>query len=144
MIGTRTVAAGLALLSLATAPAHGAAGWFVGVGGGASSIDGLEDASAAELESAVGEGGIGVSITTVDTDDSDSGWRLFGGYRFNDYFAFETFYTDLGSFGIGFSGTAGKPATPAISGTSITVTLWPVAASSASIWATTASAAGAS
>tara|TARA_R110002167_G_scaffold366280_1_gene594256 strand:- start:3072 stop:3677 length:606 start_codon:yes stop_codon:yes gene_type:complete len=43
-------------------------------------------------------------------DDTDTGWKLFGGYRFTPNFGAEAFYADLGEFSA--SGTIlGDPAT---------------------------------
>jgi OOP family OmpA-OmpF porin len=38
-----------------------------------------------------------VSLTSDSIDDSDTGYKLFGGYAFNDYFAVELMYGDFGS-----------------------------------------------
>jgi len=43
--------------------------------------------------------GQGLSVRQVSVDDSDGGWKLFVGYRFNPYFAIEGGYTSLGEFG---------------------------------------------
>jgi OmpA-OmpF porin, OOP family len=43
--------------------------------------------------------GQGLSVRTVSVDDSDTGWKLFVGYRFNRYFAVEGGYTSLGEYG---------------------------------------------
>ncbi len=39
-------------------------------------------------------------IATSSIDDTDTGWKLFGGYRFNRYFAAEGHYADLGELRI--------------------------------------------
>lgn len=44
-------------------------------------------------------GSVGLSSMEVDAngfDGSDVGFKIFGGYRFNDYIAVEAFYTDFG------------------------------------------------
>lgn len=41
----------------------------------------------------------GGSITSITDRDSDSGFKVFGGYQFNKYFAFEAGYFELGRFG---------------------------------------------
>jgi OOP family OmpA-OmpF porin len=38
---------------------------------------------------------IGATVTAC--DDKDSGWKIFGGYRFNRHFAVEATYIDFGS-----------------------------------------------
>lgn len=43
--------------------------------------------------------GSGFSTTNIDDDDRDLGYKLFGGYQFNRYFALEGGYVDLGKFG---------------------------------------------
>lgn len=37
-----------------------------------------------------------VSVTSDNQDDNDVGYKIFGGYSFNDYFAIEAFYADFG------------------------------------------------
>ena len=41
----------------------------------------------------------GGSITSITDRDSDTGFKVFGGYQFNKYFAFEAGYFELGKFG---------------------------------------------
>lgn len=41
----------------------------------------------------------GDPIGGLDTDRSDTGYKLYGGYSFNPYFGLETGYADLGRFG---------------------------------------------
>ncbi len=41
---------------------------------------------------------IPVTTVSVDDDESDVGYKLFGGYQFNRYFALEAGYFDLGKF----------------------------------------------
>jgi len=43
--------------------------------------------------------GNGFSSATIDDDDRDTGYKFFGGYRFNQYFSMEGGYFDLGKFG---------------------------------------------
>lgn len=105
VIGKALLASG-ALALLTAAGGAQAAGWYIGVGAGVSGTDDLDSASGSDFESALGDSGLTATVSRFDTDDSDTGYRLFGGYRFNDYFAFEAFYTDLGSFDVSFAGTA--------------------------------------
>lgn len=41
----------------------------------------------------------GIAQTSIDKDEHDTGYKVFGGYRFNRYFALEAGFFDLGSFG---------------------------------------------
>lgn len=71
------------------------------------------------LESAFEEVGLGVLDADSETDDSDSSWGLFVGYRFMPYFAVEGGYLDLGTAGYQATGdvTDGEITLPvAISG----------------------------
>ena len=43
--------------------------------------------------------GGGFNTTSITDDDRDTGYKLFGGYKFNKNFAFEGGYFDLGKFG---------------------------------------------
>lgn len=59
--------------------------------------------------------GVGTSESKIDTagftgsvDESDTGWKVFGGYQFSRHFAVEAGYYDLGK--VTFSGTAGGAA----------------------------------
>lgn len=60
--------------------------FYVGGGGG--------QAEANELSFTDFDDGSGISGSF---DDSDSGWKVFGGYKFSKYFALELSYVDLGS-----------------------------------------------
>lgn len=42
--------------------------------------------------------GAGLSTTSMETDNRDSAFKLFGGYQFNKHFALESGYFDLGEF----------------------------------------------
>ena len=66
-------------------------GFYVGGSIGYSNLDAGGDE--AELEAAL----LGEGVTaTVDIDDTDMGWNIFGGYNFNQYFGAEIGYVDLG------------------------------------------------
>ena len=62
------------------ADAAGGAGWYLGAGLGQSTVK----------ENHPGNG------YTIDRDTHDTGYKLFGGYRFNRYFGIEGGYTDFG------------------------------------------------
>lgn len=49
----------------------------------------------------------GVTTTSIDEDDRDTGYKIFGGYRLNRYFALEGGYFNLGEFG--FTSTTSPP-----------------------------------
>jgi OOP family OmpA-OmpF porin len=64
-------------------------GWYLGAKFGQTQAD----ASAARLEQALASLGHDVEATM---DTTDTGWAVFGGYRFLDHFAVEAGYVDLG------------------------------------------------
>ena len=43
--------------------------------------------------------GAGFTTTSIKDEDRDTGYKIFGGYQMNRYFAFEGGYFDLGKFG---------------------------------------------
>lgn len=43
--------------------------------------------------------GAGLAVSSITNDDSDTGFKLYGGYKFNKHFALEGGYFDLGKFG---------------------------------------------
>lgn len=87
----------LALGAGALLPAAAHAGWYVGVGGGSSSLD-EEIATEGELSAFVDD--LDPDTVSLSTDDSDTGWKVFGGYRFNDWVALEGQFTDLGTVSV--------------------------------------------
>jgi OmpA-OmpF porin, OOP family len=86
---------GLAALAIFTAPLTVAAdpGWYFGGNGGPSQSDVDEDRIAADLLQQ------GYTTTFMDDNERDTGFKVFGGYQFNKYFALESGYYDLGDFG---------------------------------------------
>src|SRR5688572_30958478 len=68
------------------------AGWYIGGNAGQSRAD-IDDE---EITGSLA--GAGFTNTSIDEDDSDFGYKLFTGYQFNRYFAFEAGYFDLGDF----------------------------------------------
>lgn len=78
-------------------------GWYVGgnVGQSRAKIDDARITS--------GLLGSGFATTSIDDDNRDTGYKLFGGYKFNKNFALEGGYFDLGKFG--FKATTIPPGT---------------------------------
>jgi len=68
-------------------------GWYGGISIGRSEASIAEDRIRAELAAT------GRSMTTIDEDHQDIGYKLFGGRKFNKYFALEGGYFNLGKFG---------------------------------------------
>lgn len=87
----------LGLMALATVASSGAmaadAGWYGGINAGQSRATIDDERITRNL---LGSGFTGVSI--VD-DEKDTGYKLYGGYKFNRNFALEGGYFDLGKFG---------------------------------------------
>jgi OOP family OmpA-OmpF porin len=89
------MAAGLAALALTMSPSAFAddTGWYTGFNAGQSRakiddtriVDGLLDD--------------GFGTTSISNDDLHFGFKAFGGYAFNRYFALESGYFNLGKFG---------------------------------------------
>lgn len=94
--GTLSLVA-LAIMASPFAMADESAGWYAGANVGRSRAT-IDDASI--TSNLLGNGFSGVSIAN---DDRDTGYKLYGGYQFNQYFALEGGYFDLGQFG--FSAT---------------------------------------
>lgn len=83
------------LISLLSSPlAWG--GWYIGAGVG------LSDSN---IDTAVNEGADEL-VNSINIDDNDTGWKLFGGYQLTGLLAAELAYVDLGrqSAGIGTGG----------------------------------------
>src|ERR1041385_8616108 len=64
-------------------------GWFAGISAGQSSAD-IDSSSSLRI--------LGAPASTLSSDDTDTGFRLYGGYRFNRHLAVEIGYADLGTF----------------------------------------------
>lgn len=86
---------GLVALAVIVSPAALAddSGWYVGGNYGQSEADIDDERITDALLSA------GVTSVSIVDDDSDTGFKLFGGYQFNRSFALEAGYFDLGKFG---------------------------------------------
>ncbi|PIP01862.1 MAG: flagellar motor protein MotB [Zetaproteobacteria bacterium CG12_big_fil_rev_8_21_14_0_65_54_13] len=71
----------------------GDTGWYLGASAGQaiSQINSSKIAAQAN--------GPGVTTTSINEDNRGFGWKAFGGYQFNENFALETGYFDLGRFG---------------------------------------------
>lgn len=101
--GATLVAGALvAALGLGVAQAAGP-GWYVGAGGGGARAD----ATAAELDAALA--GLG-HATTSTMDRTDTGWKVFAGYRLGPFFAVEAAYVDLGKVTSVIRGNVADPA----------------------------------
>ena len=88
--GRLTAATG-ASLALLVAMDASAAGWpYVGASGGYSFID----VKSGDISAGAVDGGFETAQTSL--DDTDTGWKVFGGWRFNEYIALEGTYVDFG------------------------------------------------
>jgi len=85
--------AALAAFTAAPTMAQEKNGWYAGAGVGRTGASINEDRIRAGLA------GQGLATTSFDERDHDSGYKVFGGYQFNRYFALEAGFFDLGSFG---------------------------------------------
>lgn len=83
-----------AAVVLLASPLAGASepGWYLGGSAGVSR------AKIADERIKSGLLGSGLVVTSIADDDRDVGFKLFGGYQFNRYFALEGGYVDLGKF----------------------------------------------
>ena len=83
---------GFALLASETAAAADS-GWYIGANAGQSRANIDDEAIEADL--------LAARLTTIDMTDHDRhfGFKGFGGYQFNRYFALEGGYFELGKFG---------------------------------------------
>lgn len=67
-------------------------GWYIGANIGQSSADIDEERITSSLQNS------GFTTTAFTADERDTGYKLFGGYQFNQYFAIEGGHFDLGGF----------------------------------------------
>ena len=88
--------AGMMLMGTAT---DATADWYVGGSGGLAQ----GNYSASDLTNDLSARGH--TITNVSVDDDDTGWKIFGGYQFNNFFALEGAYVDLGEITTEFQST---------------------------------------
>lgn len=78
-------------------------GWYIG-GSFGNSESGIDEQS---FQSLVASAGFGNTISG--SDEKDSAFKVFAGYRFNRHFALEGGYLDLGSFSVTTRITSGAP-----------------------------------
>lgn len=83
---------GCAVLSVPSIAADDA-GWYMGANLGRSIANIDEDGISSRLR------GTGSTSVTIDDDDNDTAYKLFGGYQYNENFAIEGGYFNLGKFG---------------------------------------------
>lgn len=83
----------LALMAAPFAMADDSAGWYGGANIGQSNAS-IDDARISS-----GLLGSGLTTTSIEDNDRDRGYKLFGGYQYNKNFAVEAGYFDLGRFG---------------------------------------------
>lgn len=99
--GTLSLAALVVIVS-SSAMAHDQ-GWYIGGNVGQSMADIDEEKITSSLL------GGGFTTTSMSEDDDDTGYKLFGGYKFNRNFAMEAGFFDLGEFG--FTANTAPPGT---------------------------------
>ena len=93
-LGLATLAAALAApAAFAQNAAPISSGWYMGGSIGRTT----QDADNAAITN--GLAAQGLTTTSIDSDDRDRGYKVFGGYQLNRNFAIEGGYFDLGSFG---------------------------------------------
>ncbi len=69
--------------------------WYVGASGGATKVKDAPSSSEFDADLAA----LGLTARSS-VDDTDTGWKLFGGYNFSPNFAVEGSYADLGELSI--------------------------------------------
>ena len=89
-LGTQGLIA-LAVISSSQVMA-GDEGWYMGFNIGKSRVDIDNQRISSSLLSQ------GFVTTDITNDDKDNGWKVFGGYQLNKYFALEGGYFDLGEY----------------------------------------------
>ena len=92
-IGSAAVAGALLFGSISAVPPDACAqeaGWYVGAG----------DLSKARMKASINTGRIAAGFASAATalDKSEQGWKIFGGYEFNQNLAVEGGYAALGNF----------------------------------------------
>ena len=99
----RAIAVAAASLSAVALASPASAQWYAGGNAGRSQVqyNGGQLATDLSIHGITGTGSI---------DNSDLGFKLFGGYRLNDTFAVEAGYVNLGKFSLNGSYTRPLPA----------------------------------
>ncbi len=93
-------------LVLATSARAAEPGWYLLGFGGESSTSGVSQSEAtANLVDLFESVGLDITDVTATIDDSDTGFGAGGGFQFNDHFALEFAYVDLGTRANRFSAT---------------------------------------
>jgi len=82
-----------------------AGNWYMGGGAGQSSTDNTAAADIQEIQQLYQSMGFSTSVTT---DDTDTGGKVFGGYRMNRYVTVEGQYADFGKSTLSFSASKGS------------------------------------
>lgn len=93
IVWRRTTVVLIALMLACPAAKAYDSGWYLGAGVGASRARIADDRIRSGLL------GSGLTMTSIDDDERGTGYKAFGGYRFDRHFALEGGYVDLGKFG---------------------------------------------
>ncbi|MDD2919484.1 outer membrane beta-barrel protein [Rhodoferax sp.] len=83
----------LALMAAPCAMAQDISGWYAGANYG------VTEATIDDARITSGLLGSGLTVTSIEDNDRDRGYKLFGGFQYNKYLAVEAGYFDLGRFG---------------------------------------------
>ena len=83
----------LALMAAPLAMADDSAGWYAGANYG------VTEATIDDARITSGLLGSGLTATSIEDNDRDRGYKVFGGYQYNKYLSVEAGYFDLGQFG---------------------------------------------
>lgn len=110
--GTAYLSAGL-MIGAANIASAQEAGWYVGGSAGQSDMDISENA----ISAAVGG-------TTTALDETDTAWKVFGGYAFSEFLSVEGGYVDLGE--VTFDNTGGNGTSENYGINLVGVGTWPI------------------
>ena len=104
LFSRKTLPAAISLaLGTALVPFAVQAGWYVGAGAGATSFE-ETGITAADVEDIIVPAIIDSADVSLSEDDSDTGFKVLAGYRFNQYVAVEVQFADLGTASLDFTG----------------------------------------